>query len=265
MLEHEESALRFLNKGKDEIEAEDFESASSSLFYAEELYSKLGDKENTAECALLLGNVYVKLNSFIKASKSYLEAFYLFKESPNQIKAGHSAILLGKLYRRQGSFSASIEYLEKAIQILKETKEDIFLGEAYLEMGHTYFANLHSSFVTNKQVEKAYNNAIECFSRTKNIEKTAEAQYNLGEFQLSQGLYEEANINIQSALSYFEKFEKDDQIFQAFIQLVLSHLYLGDKKRAEEFYKKGIKFMKQKEYDEKKRRQMEVLLKYFRK
>lgn len=256
MKDQETNAVYFFVRGQKDFKKGNFQNCIKDLIYAQEIFSSIGNKRQSAETLLLLGTAYYNINQFSQARQFYSLAISRFQELNLLPKIGECALLLGVIYREEGEFKKSKQYLAKATDTFTNLSNLEKLGDSWKELALTYQTDLVEYSAYPARAVNAYKKAIEIYKKIKLLDKKAEVENDLGHLLVSQTKYEESLKVFQNALNHFKKQKDKDQIIALSILIGRVFFELDKKSKAKDYMFKAIDEMKNFQYSTEKINQL---------
>ncbi|TFG10817.1 tetratricopeptide repeat protein [Candidatus Heimdallarchaeota archaeon] len=252
MREQENSAQQFFLRGQKEFEDGNFQSCIKDLIYAQEIFSSIGMKEQSAQALLLTAQAYHNINQITQSRQFYSLALSRFRELNNTPKIGECAMVLGITYREEGDFKKSKQYLAEAIEVFTTLNDYEKLADSWRGLALTYQIDLTQYSEHPVHSINAYRKAILLFKKLKKFDKKAETEHDLGHILISQSKYHEALEVFQEALDYYKKQNDKEQIIPISILIGRIYFELGKKPKAKDYMNKAIEEMKKYDYSPEK-------------
>ncbi len=256
MKEQENNAKHYFVRGRQEFQEGNFQNCIRDLIYAQEIFSSIGNKEQSAETLLLLGSAYYKINQFSQARQFYSLAFNRFQELNHSPKVGECALLLGEIYREEGDFKRGKQYLAQAIDIFTTLNNLEKLADTWKELALTYQTDLIEYSAYPARALNAYRKAIAIYKKLKAFDRKAEVEHDFGHLLISQSKFEESLTVFRDALDYYKKQNDKEQIITLSILIGRVFYELDKKGKAKDYMFKAIDEMKRFQYSTEKINQL---------
>ena len=168
-MSQEENAIQFLEKGKKEFKDGDYVSCIRSLMYAQQIFDAMHEKEQAAECLIMMGSSYLKLDKKEKSASMYVDALIRFKDVDNPKKVGDCSLVLGMIYRDiMKSVPKSKEYLKEAIEAFSKVNDLEKMGDSWRALAHARQSNPKIFLENLAEIAHNYETAIALYIKSKN-------------------------------------------------------------------------------------------------
>ncbi|MHA1199592.1 MAG: tetratricopeptide repeat protein [Candidatus Heimdallarchaeaceae archaeon] len=252
MRDQENSAKQIFLRGQKDFEDGNYQNCIKDLIYAQEIFSSIGMKEQSAQALFLTAQAYQNISHFTQARQFYSLAFHRFRELNNLPMIGKCALVLGIIYREEGDFKKSKQSLAEAIEVFTTLNNFEMLADTWRGLALTYQIDLTQYSEHPVHSINAYKKAILLFKKIKNLDKKAETEHDLGHILISQSKYQEALDVFQEALNYYKKQDDKEQIIPISILVGRIYFELGKKPKAKDYMHKAIEEMKKYDYSPEK-------------
>jgi tetratricopeptide (TPR) repeat protein len=252
MIDQANSAKQFFLRGQKDFENGDYQNCIKDLIYAQEIFSSIGMKEQSAQALFLTAQAYQNISQFTQSRQFYSLALSRYRELNNQPMIGECSLVLGIIYREEGDFKKSKQNLAEAVEIFKTLNDFEKLADSWRGLALTYQIDLTQYSEHPVHSINAYRKAIALFKKIKNFDKKAETEHDLGHILISQSKYQEALDVFQEALNYYKKQNDKEQIIPISILIGRIYFELGKKPKAKDFMHKAIEEMKKYDYSPEK-------------
>jgi tetratricopeptide (TPR) repeat protein len=252
MRDQENSAKQFFLRGQKCFEDGDYQTCIKDLIYAQEIFSSIGMKEQSAQALLLTAQAYQNIDHFTQARQFFSLALSRYRELNYLHKIGECAMVLGIIYREEGDFKKSKQNLAEAIEVFTTLNEIEKLADSWRGLALTYQIDLTQYSEHPLHSINAYRKAILLYKKIKKFDKKAETEHDLGHILISQSKYHDALEVFQEALSYYKKQNDKEQIIPISILIGRIYFELGKKPKAKDFMHKAIEEMKKYDYSPEK-------------
>ena len=252
MRDQENNAKQFFLRGQKDFEAGNFQNCIKDLIYAQEIFSSIGLKEQSAHALLLTAQAYHNISHFTQARQFFSLALSRYRELNNLQKIGECSMVLGIIYREEGDFKKSKQCLAEAIEIFTTFNDIENLADSWRGLALTYQIDLTQYSEHPVHSINAYRKAILLFKKIKKLDKKAETEHDLGHILISQSKYHDALSVFQEALNYYKKQNDKEQIIPISILIGRIYFELGKKPKAKDFMNKASEEMKKYDYSPEK-------------
>ena len=252
MIDQENSAKQFFLRGQKDFEDGKYQECIKDLIYAQEIFSSIGKKEQSAQALFLTAKAYQNIGQFTQARQFYSLAFSRFRELNDLQKIGECALVLGIIYREEGDFKKSKQSLAEAIEIFTTTNNIEMLADSWRGLALTYQIDLTQYSEHPVHSINAYRKAILLYKKMKQLDKKAETEHDLGHILISQSKYHEALEVFEEALNYYKKNNDKEQVIPISILIGRIYFELGKKPKAKDYMSKAIEEMKKYDYSPEK-------------
>ncbi|MHA1952801.1 MAG: tetratricopeptide repeat protein [Candidatus Heimdallarchaeaceae archaeon] len=244
----ESNAKFFFVKGKEDFLNGKYQECIRNLIYAQEMFTSMGNKEQSAESLFMIATAYTNINQLSQARQIYSQAFSRYKDLNKLDRIGECSYKLGEIYRTEGNFKKSKQYLAEAIEAFTKISNIEKLADTWKELGVAYQTSLDEGSANPNHSINAYKTAISYYKKLKVNNKLAETQYDLGQLLLSQSKFNDALKVLSEALNYYNKQKDDDNIITLFILIGRAYFNMGKKPKARDYMYKAVEYMRQAEY-----------------
>ena len=248
MIDQENTAKQFFLRGQKDFQSGNYQNCIKDLIYAQEIFSSIGMKEQSAQALFLTAQAYQNITQFSQARQFYILAFSRYKELSNLEKIGECALVLGNIYREEGDFKKSKQSLAEAIEVFTTLNDAEKLADSWRGLALTYQTNLTQYSEHPIHAINAYRKAILLYKKLKLLDKKAETEHDLGHLLVSQSKYDEALEVFQESLNFYKKQNDKEQIIPISILIGRIYFELGKKPKAKDFMNKAIEEMKRYDY-----------------
>ena len=252
MRDQEINANQFFQRGQKGFEAGQYQNCIKDLIYAQEIFSSIGNREQSAQTLFLLANAYYNINQLTQARQFYINALNRYRELNNLLKVGECSLVLGTIYREEGDFKKSKHSLAGALDVFTNLSHIERLADSWRGLALTYQINLTEFSEHPSHVMNAYRQAIILYKKIKKLDKKAETEHDLGHILISQAKYDEALSVFQESLNYYKKIDDKEQIIPISILVGRVYFEIGKKSKAKDFMYKAIGEMKKYDYSPEK-------------
>ncbi len=252
MRDQENNANQFFMRGQQGFKAGNYQTCIKDLIYAQEIFSSIGMKEQSAHALFLTAQAYQNICQYTQARQFYVLAFNRYKELNNLHKIGECTLVLGIIYREEGDFKKSKQSLAEAIEVFTTLNDFEKLADSWRILALTYQIDLNQYSEHPMHSISAYRKAILLYKKIKQLEKKAETEHDLGHILISQSKYHDALEVFQDALNYYKKQNDKEQIIPISILIGRIYFELGKKPKAKDYMHKAINEMKKYDYSPEK-------------
>lgn len=216
-----------------------FKNPVKSLEYSTELKDLAileGNDQFVADAFSQIGNSYYDLGIFYLAYENYYQALEIFKELDNTSYVANSLNDIGNLNISQSLYDLALEHFSQALRYIEDgdlTEDPLKYAEA---LANTY-CNISEVYKRQNDYDTAKYFALEAFK----LQKKSGDLIQLGKTLLVLGsLYIE--IDIPTALAYFQQAEKLFEIEENESFLAATYRYYGDVYKQIEEFDKAIEY-----------------------
>ena len=252
MIDQANNAKQIFLRGQKGFEDGNYQNCIKDLIYAQEIFSSIGMKEQSAQALFLTAQAYQNISQISQARQFYSLAFSRYKELNILQKIGECALVLGIIYREEGEFKKSKQSLAEAIEVFTTLNDFEKLAYSWRGLALTYQTNLSQYSEHPTHSISAYKKAIILYKKIKLLDKKAETEHDLGHVLISQSKYQEALEVFQEALSYYKKQDDKEQVIPISILIGRIYFELGKRPKAKDFMAKAIEEMKKYDYSPEK-------------
>jgi len=252
MRDQEISANQFFQRGQKDFKNGQYQNCIKDLIYAQEIFSSIGNREQSANALFLLAKAYQNIDQLTQARQFFANAFTRYKEMNNLQQIAECTLILGSIYREEGDFRKSKQSLAEAIETFTTLNDLEKLADSWRGLALTHQMNLTQYSEHPIHVINAFKKAIFIYKKIKNFEKKAEVEHDLGHILISQAKYDEALSVFQEALNYYKKKDDKEQIIPISILIGRVYFEIGKKGKAKDYMYRAIGEMKKYEYSPEK-------------
>ena len=252
MRDQANSAKQFFLRGQKDFENGDYQNCIKDLIYAQEIFSSIGMKEQSAQALFLTAQAYQNISQFTQSRQFYSLALSRYRELNNLQMIGECLLVLGIIYREEGDFKKSKQSLAESIEVFTTLNDFEKLADSWRGLALTYQIDLTQYSEHPLHSINAYRKAILLFKKIKKFDKKAETEHDLGHILISQSKYHDALDVFQEALNYYKKQNDKEQIIPISILIGRIYFELGKKPKAKDFMHKAIEEMKKYDYSPEK-------------
>jgi two-component sensor histidine kinase/Tfp pilus assembly protein PilF len=205
------------------------DSGMAYLNEAKEIFSSLGEDQETFTTQLHRADAYSMLSKNKEAIEAYVDV--LKYESKVEIQDSIQALIfnnLGLAYQYTGSFDKALEYELKSLKIKERLGHQSGIARTHDNLGLIYFEI--------KDYEKAmfhYNQGLAIYKELKDTINMLRRSYAIGGGFYGLGKYEEARLYLEQAVETAEKYNHIPTIVNAYQVLGLIHLKKDEFEEAE--------------------------------
>ncbi|MHA1865937.1 MAG: tetratricopeptide repeat protein [Candidatus Heimdallarchaeaceae archaeon] len=250
-MKEKDEAMKFLKLGKQDYKGRKYIACIRSLSYAEQLFAALNDKELEGECLIYIANAYIKLGQLDKGIKAYEEAIFKFEDKSTS-KKGTCEYLLGLIFRdNKKNITKAKEYLTRAINSFESDNNVEKQADALRALALARVKNPRKFVEKKEEIIENFSNALKLFQSINAKEKIAVTSLELGEFLISLEKYGDALKYLEQAYNYYKSGKSERILFTLRIDLIQSHLLVGNKNTALKYYKEAIEQSRKGYYSEK--------------
>jgi signal transduction histidine kinase len=204
-----------------------YANALKTYFRAVKIYDELGENSSKAIVQSNIGLVYTNINDYVNALKFYTAS----NETAAKLKDDESLLVtninIGLTYRLLKEFDKAESHLHKALEIAEQTNDKLRRSIAYAELGDLEIAqgNISSGF-------RYYKQSLELKYELNDLKGIAGILSVIGEYQLRDGLIDEAKTSFFNALEISEKLGLEKLSFE--INKLLAQIFekTGDFRQA---------------------------------
>lgn len=191
-------------------------------------------------CFNNIGNAYKRLAAYDKAEQVYLEGLALAKQDNDPRMEANLRNNLCAISLSQEKYQQAMKYIAPAIPLFKASKHKhgevhatVFLGHCYLGQGE--YAKAMEQYVAAQRLLRDVDH------------KPIESQLykGLGDIYTNMGALQEANKNYQKGLSISTSINDVLEMCDLNIDLVKTHIGLGDKIAANTYYNAALQIAQQ--------------------
>ena len=244
----ESNAQFFFIKGKEDFLNGKFQDCIRNLIYAQEMFTSMGNKDQSAESLFMIATAYYNIDQNSQARQIYSQAFSRYKELNKLDRIGECSYKLGEIYRTEGNYKKSKQYLAEAIEAFTKISNIEQLADTWKELAIAYQTSLDEGSANPNHSINAYKTAISYYRKIKIVNKLAETQYDLGQLYISQSKFNDALKVLSEALNFYIKQNDDDNIITLFILIGRAYFKLGKKPKARDYMYKAVEHMRQAQY-----------------
>lgn len=183
-----------------------------------ELASMINDDRQLALSLRYQGNGFRSKGRLSEAIKLYLASALHYSKADLELGVAVVYLDLGDLYSIQNNFKNSADYYKKSIEIFRKKSDSIRLASALLNKGELFRVNnnLDSANLLFKEAEII-------FRKVDYPSRVAYALGNIGLVDAEKGKFEQAEKNLNEAISVLSKLKDYDPV--AVYQICLADIY----------------------------------------
>lgn len=225
---------RLMNNGREALQVHDAVTALRFFLRAGEAAQGHSDTPGQALSLDWAGSAYTELEQLDKAVESYTRAIALWSSNGNTASQALSLNNLASVYNRQNDNDKALEALERASQVLGPRGEKERFVLTWTNLAHAYFA---------KDPAKAIDAMTQVLSRVRGqTDKSEEASAlsDLAYLNAASGKKEEAQANLDAALSLLDAAQDKSAKASSFDSLGRTYASLGQKENALEYFHRAL-------------------------
>jgi len=179
----------------------------------------VGENSESAECYIVLGNIFRDMGKFREAEKAYRDAESIFRRNDNSSRAGVALNRLAAIQFRRGEFDSALKSLLEAVEHAKKENDNKKLAYIFGNIGRVY-----TLVGKLNQAEENIRFNINLSSESGDEIEMARAWLSLGYVKILKAEYDEAEKALQSGYEYLSRnqMQKENIIYQTY----LGELYL---------------------------------------
>lgn len=180
------------------------------LYKSLKIKEELNDKKGAANTLSNIGLIYVEQGETADAFKNYDDAIKYFYEISDKNGLAMVYNNRGLLNKKQGKFEEAIFDFNKALTFNRETGNKNWISSNLSNIGGIYLNEAHANTSNgdSASAQKLYNKAFEVLNEANELNNVSGNKYNysanlvtLGEVNQGLGNYDQAQINLEQALS----------------------------------------------------------------
>ena len=225
---------RLMNSGREALQVHDAVTALRFFLRAGEAAQGHSDTPGQALSLDWTGAAYTELEQLDKAVEAYTRAVSLWGSTGDAAGQALSLNNLASVYSRQNDNDKVIEVLERASQLLGPRGEKDRFVMTWTNLAHAYFA---------KEPAKAIDAMTQVLSRVRGqTDKSEEvsALSDLAYLNAATGKKDEAQANLDAALSLLDAAQDKRAKASSFDSLGRAYVYLGQKDNALEYFRRAL-------------------------
>ena len=225
---------RLMDSGREALQVHDAVTALRFFLRAGEAAQGHSDLPGQALSLDWTGSAYTELEQLDKAVESYTRAIALWNQAGNTASQALSLNNLASVYGRQNDNDKAIEALERASQVLGPRGEKERFVLTWTNLAHAYFG---------KDPAKAIDAMTQVLSRVRGqTDKSEEvsALSDLAYLNAATGKKDEAQTNLDAALSLLDAAQDKSAKASSFDSLGRAYAYLGQKDNALEYFRRAL-------------------------
>ena len=120
MYTHKEDALQFLHKGEEAYHIGDYETSIKHVYYARHIFSTLQENILFVDSSFLLAKAYLDGKKMKEAIDMFKSTLIQYTKLKNTIKAAECALHIGNIFVKQKVYQESRRYLDIALVLFSK-------------------------------------------------------------------------------------------------------------------------------------------------
>jgi CHAT domain-containing protein/tetratricopeptide (TPR) repeat protein len=234
-----EEASRLVDRGIEQSQTGQFDTAIQSWQQALAIYEKMGDRQSQGAILNYIGLAYRRSGQYQKALESLEQALALFQAINDQAGVGTTLNSMGLVYSDRGEYSQALEVLSQALTIKKEFDDRRAQGTILNNMGAAYrnLDQYHKALDAYQQALTLLKSVYDKAGEGTTLNNIGGVYDNLGQYSQALKVYEQALILLR---------EVNDKAGEGTTLNNMGVLYrnLGQYEKALEVYQQALTILK---------------------
>jgi CHAT domain-containing protein/uncharacterized protein HemY len=241
--EHQISAKRLYELGRQQQEAKNFQEAKEKYEQALEAYRKAQDLQGEAKTLIRLGEACDKLYKYNEAISYYRQALAIYKkQSNNSTQVASTLVYLGEAHQYLSRDNEAKSYFEQALFIFKKVDRPGFTDRAGMVWVLMKLGNICTKLNEFSEAIKLYEEALNSIQQS-NLDFgyiVPSIFTALGKAYLEVSQYPKSIESLEKAIKLFQKDENSHTLAEAVLALGNVYGLLNNSEKANLYYQQSL-------------------------